>query len=384
MADYARIREKIQKVIAFSSRCTMAGIVGDEVMPEEYRSIRRACGVLAEAGLYPFDVNCTDEELEKQISGFMQMGLEESERMEGRSRKTGGESMKIWTPQPLLERRFVLGEGPCYDGETGELSWVDIKLGALMILDRESKLHEVQVGQYLGAAIPTVQGNFVALMTDGVYLMNRERLLKKLYSPEGLEMGMRFNDAKCDVRGRLWAGTMPLFKEPKPIGRLYRFDGENSQQTMVTEIGTSNGIAWSLDGRTMYYIDTNSRGVDAFDFDNDDGTISNRRRIITVDKGLPDGMTIDAEGKLWVALWGGGEVRRYDPSSGECIGKVIVPSKNTTSCCFGGDDLETLYITTSGEGFDDPDAGKVYFVNVGVKGTPTVKFDERYVQGKEV
>lgn len=287
--------------------------------------------------------------------------------------------MQIWKPEPLMERRFVLGEGPCYDMETGELSWVDIKLGALLILNKSGELKEIQVGQYLGAAIPTEQGNFVALMTDGVYLMNRERLLKKLYCPEGMELGMRFNDAKCDAKGRLWAGTMPLFKEPAPVGKLYRFDGVNRQQTMVEGIGTSNGLAWSLDGKTMYYIDTNAHGVDAFDYDMETGDIANRRRIINVDKGFPDGMTIDAEGKLWVALWRGSEVRRYDPATGECIGKVEVPAVNTTSCCFGGDDLMTLYITTSGEGFDDPGAGRIYSVRCGVEGTPTTKFDEKYV-----
>ena len=216
-------------------------------------------------------------------------------------------------------------------------------------------------------------------MTDGVYLLDRTRLLKKLYTPENMALGMRFNDAKCDACGRLWAGTMPLFKEPAPVGKLYRFDGISRQQTMLGGIGTSNGMAWSADGKTMYYIDTGARGVDAFDFDEEGGMISNRRRIITVDNGWPDGMTIDAEGMLWVAIWGGGEVRRYDPESGECIGKVMVPSKNTTSCCFGGEKLDTLYITTSGEGFDDPGAGKVYCVNCGVKGTPTVKFDEEYI-----
>lgn len=288
--------------------------------------------------------------------------------------------MKIWKPQPLLERRFVLGEGPCYNEQTGELSWVDIKLGALLILEKSGKLREVQLGQYLGAAIPTKQGNYVALMTTGVYLTDGERLIRKLYEPEGMTLGARFNDAKCDSSGRLWAGTMALFAEPSPIGKLYRFDGSKRQTIMLEGVDTSNGIAWSRDDKTMYYIDTRTRGVDAFDYDAECGTIANRRRIIDVNDAFPDGMTIDAEGKLWVALWKGHEVRRYDPETGECIGKVEVPAQNVTSCCFGGDELETLYITTSGEGFDDPGAGRVYFVNVGVKGTPTMKFDEEYIR----
>lgn len=285
--------------------------------------------------------------------------------------------MKRYEAYPVLSRRFILGEGPCYDLAHGVLSWVDIKMGTLFQLDAEMNLRETQVGQYLGAAIPTMQGHYVALMTTGVYLMNDTELLRKIYAPEGLLLHQRFNDAKCDPKGRLWAGTMSLFPGKPWEGKLYRFIGMKSQTIALTDMGTPNGMAWSADGKTMYFIDTATRSVDAFDYNPELGNITRRRQIIRLEEGFPDGMTIDAEGMLWVAVWGIGEVRRYDPRSGQCLSSICVPAPNVTSCCFGGIDLQTLYITTSAEHMENvPLAGCVFAVKCDVQGTETVKFNE--------
>lgn len=284
--------------------------------------------------------------------------------------------MKIWRATKLLNRRFILGESPVYDLEKKELCWVDIKTGSFYSLHENMTLKELQLGQYLGAAIPTKQGNYVGLLTDGVYLFDSEHILEKLYTPERLHPGLRFNDAKCDAKGRLWAGTMSLFRDFPCESFLYRFDGKKHQKPILEKIGTSNGMAWSIDNKIMYYIDTATGGVDAFEFHDLDGSIRNRKRIITIQDGYPDGMTIDEEGMLWIAVWGSGEIRRFNTSTGCCIGKVEVPTPYVSSCCFGGDDLKTLYITTAGEGQDNDAAGLIYYAKCDVAGTVTQKFDE--------
>ena len=282
---------------------------------------------------------------------------------------------------PLLERRFLLGEGPAYDGRTDTLSWVDIKTGALFLWDLKKKnLEEIQTGQSLGAAVPTIKGKFIGAMTAGIYLIEKDNLAFVCRPPE-LTDNFRLNDAKCDQKGRLWFGTCRLFKNAGE-GSLFRLDpsGQSPGGTCSRVLAgprTSNGLAWSLDNKTMYYIDTPEKRIDAFDFDLETGAIDNRRPAVIFPDSFHDGMTIDSEGMLWVALWGGNKVVRCDPASGKIIAEIPLPSKNVTSCCFAGENLDTLFITTSGEGFDNPGAGRVYQAQPGVRGNPTELFDDR-------
>lgn len=285
--------------------------------------------------------------------------------------------MKTGSAQVYQRVSCILGEGPCYNIRNGELSWVDIKFGTLYVLSPDQTLRKLQTGQYLGAAIPTKSGRFIALMTTGIYLLMDDEIESLLDVPSRLELHQRFNDAKCDPMGRLFAGTMPLFmKHIQKGGKLYRYTG-GTAQPLDTPAIVPNGMAWSADERTMYLVDTGFGTIDAFDYDVETGIPSNRHTVIKVKNGMPDGMCIDSEDKLWVAIWGAGEVRRYDPQTAEILEVVKVGVRDVSSCCFGGSDLRTLFITTSGEDEpDNPEAGFVYSYQTEVTGTQTVLYND--------
>jgi sugar lactone lactonase YvrE len=181
------------------------------------------------------------------------------------------------------------------------------------------------------------------------------------------------NDGACDARGRFWAGTMRVDGKGAE-GALYRLGPDRSVARMLDGVGISNGIAWSSDETRMYYVDTPTRGVDVFDFDAEHGTVSNRRRVVEFDgaDGEPDGMILDEEDCLWVALWGGWAVRRYSPD-GELLGVLDVAVGRVTKCAFGGPELDDLFVTTASPETPDsaqPHAGGVFRARVGVKGRP--------------
>lgn len=269
--------------------------------------------------------------------------------------------LKEYQAKLLTGGGYLLAEGPAYDPERNVLSWVDIKGCTLYRRDASGTVRATQVGQYLGAALPMENGEYLGVMTTGLYVIGEERL-RLLCRPEELRDFQRANDAKADPCGRAWFGTMPLFSGPGMYGDLYCYDGKRCRR-VLTGLGVPNGMAWSLDGKTMYFIDTLTRGVDAFDYDLRSGEIGNRRRVIGVE-GLPDGMCIDRDGMLWVALWGSGCVGRFDPSNGRQLARVPVPAKNVSSCCFAGEHLERLVITTSGEGFADGLSGSLFVADV--------------------
>jgi sugar lactone lactonase YvrE len=164
------------------------------------------------------------------------------------------------------------------------------------------------------------------------------------------------------------------------LGALYMLQGDGSVTAVLEEVGISNGLAWSADGKTMYYIDTPRHLVDAFDVDVATGALSNRRVIAEFADSSPDGMAIDVEGCLWVACWGGKRVERIDPSNGERLAIVRVPASNTSSAAFGGPNLDDLYITTAREGLTDaqlatePHAGDLFVAHPGVSGPPAHRF----------
>jgi sugar lactone lactonase YvrE len=202
-----------------------------------------------------------------------------------------------------------------------------------------------------------------------------------IYDPEADMPGNRFNDGKCDARGRLWAGTM-ADSEKGRTGSLYLFDPDLSCIRCLNGVGISNGIAWSSDNRVMYYIDSPLSRVDAFDFDLETGSLSGRRVAFDVPRsmGFPDGMTIDEEGMLWVALWEGWGLGRWDPRSGKLIEKVDVPVARTSSCVFGGSNQDKLYITTAKVDLgpdgqkEQPHAGGLFVFEPGIRGASSVPF----------
>ncbi|MFC7584532.1 SMP-30/gluconolactonase/LRE family protein [Nonomuraea antimicrobica] len=187
----------------------------------------------------------------------------------------------------------------------------------------------------------------------------------------GLAAGLRMNDCQVGPDGAFWGGTMPWeVGDGTGPGSVYRLAADGSVHTVIQDVIISNGIGWSLDQTVMYYVDSARRTIDAFDFDA--GVIRNRRVFVRLDEGVPDGLCLDAEGNIWVAAWGAGQVQRFSPD-GELIGVVRVPAHMVTSCCFGGDDLGLLYMTSGSAGLPPAvrhreHAGALFVADVGCRG----------------
>lgn len=273
----------------------------------------------------------------------------------------------------------VLGEGPTWDHGSSTLLWVDVL---------SSEVHRyapardddavLTVPQHVGAAKPRTMGGIVANLRDGIALIDRDGTRRWLVY--WAREGVRGNDAGIDPSGRLWAGTM-RYDQAADEGWLARVSGDGSAKVMVAKVNTSNGVGWSPDGRLMYYIDTPTRRIDVFDFDDASGDVSNRRTLCMVGgtDGWPDGLCVDASGCVWVALWGGHAVRRYTPS-GELDREITVPVDQPTACCFGGPDFTDLYVTSARVGLPEsallerPLSGSVLVLPGVGSGVPSAAF----------
>ena len=283
----------------------------------------------------------------------------------------------------VLDVDAQLGEGPVWDDAQGTLIWVDIMGQAVHRFDPlTARDRTIDVGQPVGAAAARRDGQGLVLaLRDGFALLDERSGHVELVAPVEADIpSNRMNDGKCDPRGRFWAGTMG-FSENRGVGSLYRMDPDFSVHHMVGEVSVSNGLDWTADGRQMYYIDSPTRGVDVFDFEMDTGSLGERRRLISLNPGdgAPDGMTLDDEGALWVAVHGSGTVRRYLPN-GTLDRLVRVPVAMVTSCAFGGPDLTDLYITTMQYGMSadakraEPLAGALFHCRPGARGRPAHAF----------
>jgi sugar lactone lactonase YvrE len=282
----------------------------------------------------------------------------------------------------LVDARAALGEGPVWDEREGVLWWVDIMGRSVHRTEPTSGRDEaIAVGQFVGSIALRESGGLVVAVSEGFLSLDPRTGTTELLAPvESSDPTTRMNDGKVDPAGRFWAGTMGV-DHRTGAGTLYRLDTDRHVKPMVPGVTISNGLDWSLDGRTMYYIDTRTRRVDRFDFDTASGDVSNRRPFIEIpeDAGSPDGMTLDAEGYLWVALWNGWGVQRYAPDGRPDL-RVDVPAAETSSCTFGGRDLDQLFITTAQEGFpsggkpDQPHAGSLFACRPGPRGRPPFKY----------
>ncbi|XP_071508885.1 regucalcin-like [Diadema antillarum] len=252
---------------------------------------------------------------------------------------------------------FLL-EGPHWDDVTNTLLYVDIVGNTIYRYDPSSgQSKSVNIGETVGAAVPTASGRTLASGASRVGFVDWESGDFETVASLDLPPFTRFNDSKCDPVGRYWTGTMGYevtasgaeLPAKTKRGCLYRLDGGNKLSTHVQNVTISNGLAWTADHSTMYYIDSFSFAVDAFDYDIKTGDISNRRRVITIPEsaGFPDGMCIDSEDMLWVAVFGAGSVNRYNPRTGELLRTVNLPVTIITSCCWGGAGLDELYVTTA-------------------------------------
>jgi len=279
-----------------------------------------------------------------------------------------------------------LGEGSFWNHETQEFYWVDIEGKLLHKYNPKTKINKsFPTPSRIGTVVPKNSTEAVVALEDGVYLMNTESGDISLLSDiERDKIQNRFNDGKCDPSGRLWVGSMAL-DQAKYSGSLYMIDESGKTELKIDSVTISNGIVWTSNHKTMYYIDTPTAQIRAYDFDNKTGNISNERVAIEVNDslGFPDGMAIDEEDMLWVGMWNGNAVVRFNPNTGEIISKIEVPAHNVTSCAFGGKLLDTLYITTASvdmtpeEQAKYPLAGSLFKVNPGVKGVKSTLFGEQ-------
>jgi len=276
----------------------------------------------------------------------------------------------------IYDARATLGEGPVWDHSRDLLIWVDIEEGRIHLYNPNSGSGEyLAVYKRIGMVVPNTEGHLIAALQDGFAWIPEEGPPVFVTDPEEEMDQNRFNDGKCDPQGRLWAGTMHLEAKEKS-GSLYCMKEDLSVTRILTNIGISNGLAWTEDSKTMYFIDTSARSVQSYDFHPESGEISNPVSVIKIPEkhGAPDGMTIDTEGKLWIAHWGGGNVSRWDPETGNVIEIIEVPAPQPTSCTFGGSGLDTLFITTARIGMSDreltdyPESGGVFACKPGVRG----------------
>jgi len=253
---------------------------------------------------------------------------------------------------PLLAQlpvpRAALGEGPCWDLAEGALYWTDIPAHRVHRLAADGMHTAWDTGQPVGAIVPRASGGLALAAKDGFWALDPGGgQLTLLTHVEADLPGTRMNDGACDRAGRFFAGTMAEDESPG-AGTLYRLDPDHEVTAVLRGVSISNGIGWSPDESRMYYVDSLTHSVDVFDYDAASGAIGNRRVFAAAGGGevVPDGLAVDADGDVWVALWGGATIVRYGPD-GRLRQTLEVPATNVTCCAFGGPDLGTLYVTTA-------------------------------------
>lgn len=275
-----------------------------------------------------------------------------------------------------LEARADLGEGPWWDAQHSELLWVDIFAGQIHSFDPASGFdRSFSVGQPIGMVAARGSGGLVCAVREGIAFVGRDGLGFEIVVPiEADRAGNRMNDGKCDPAGRLWAGTMATDLSPSQ-GALYRVGPDLSAVPVLKDISISNGLDWSPDERTFYFTDSTTKQIDAYDYDAGTGSISHARMLVDLPHPVatPDGMAVDAEGTIWVAMWDGGCVRRFRPD-GTLVETVELPVTRPTSLAFGGPNLDQLFITSAAAGLTpqqragQPHAGAIFVLDPGVTG----------------
>ena len=271
----------------------------------------------------------------------------------------------------------TLGEGPVWDEKNNAILWIDI-VNALIIehgIERGDE-RKISTGSMIGSFAIMEDGNIIAALQEGIAIIDRTTGNKQIIStPEKNILTNRFNDGKCSPDGHFWAGSMSL-NETDPTGFLYSIDEYNNIKQHEKDLTISNGLCWSLDKKYFYFIDTPTLQVVRYDYVN--AEIQNKTPIIRIDAhkdGFPDGMTIDAEGKLWIAHWGGWQVTRWDPETGAQLDSIKLPVSQVTSICFGGEHFDEMFVTSARRGLnekqlkEEPLAGAIFQIkNSGYRG----------------
>ncbi len=285
----------------------------------------------------------------------------------------------------VLAVQNKLGEGPVWDSQEQVLYWVNIKENSFYrYYPKNGELEMFEVGLPIGTLAVRAGGKGLIMATkNGFALWDwATQQLEFIANPEADKPGNRFNDGTPDSEGRFWAGTMEDAETSKePQGSLYRLDPDGSVHKMETDLFISNGLGWSPDNRTMYLTDSPRQTIFAYDFDAATGTISNRRLFIQTPDGygFPDGMTVDSEGYIWSAMWGGWKITRFDPD-GKIEREIAMPVECPSCCVFGGENLDELYITSAWKALNEeqrksqPQAGDLFRLKTNIKGREKWKF----------
>jgi sugar lactone lactonase YvrE len=291
----------------------------------------------------------------------------------------------------LIECKCALGEGIFWDERSACLWWVDVPMPSLLFryIPKTKQIDSWKMNEMITSVAARENGKGLVISSHGGlnFFDPKDPVLARFLVPEPMKPFNRSNDGAADPSGRFWLGTMQNNIAPdgsdmeilSASGGLYRIDADLSCHTMATDITISNTICWSPDGAIMYFTDTVTGILFAYDFDNSVGEISNKREFARFDRGHPDGSTVDAEGYLWNARWDGSCVVRFAPDG--TVDRVVeIPAALVTNCTFGGDDLSTLFVTTARFGLKDaelkksPDAGNIFAVRPGVHGIADNRF----------
>ncbi|XP_006639196.2 regucalcin [Lepisosteus oculatus] len=288
-----------------------------------------------------------------------------------------------------VKEKNKIGESPVWEEKEGTLLYVDVSGQKVCRWNpATNQIHTLKTDQYVGSVVPRRSGGYIiGVGTRFAAVDWKQQTITTIAHVDEDKSNNRFNDGKVDPAGRYFAGTMALEVRPAELerhqGSLFTLNPDHSVVKHFDQVDISNGLDWSLDHKIFYYIDSLSFKVDAFDYDKKTGNISNRRAVyhLEKDEGIPDGMCIDTEGKLWVACYSGGRVLHIDPTTGKRLRTVKLPVDRTTSCCFGGQDYSELYVTTASEGMDEdsmkrqPEAGGIFKITgLGAKGIPPYSF----------
>lgn len=282
----------------------------------------------------------------------------------------------------------TVGESPIWDAEGGRLIWVDVLAGTVHFADASGhRQGSVEIGLHVGTAIPGHSGEVLLATSEGFSILGADRTITSLSTVLASDPDLRFNDGKADPRGRAIVGTLSYSRRPH-AATLSRLDDGPRLEPIVSPVSASNGLGWSADGRTMYYVDTPTGRIDAFDYELETGTVGARRILATIpeDQGRPDGLCVDHDGGVWVALWGGYSVLRFT-AAGDLDQRVEFPMPRVTSCAFGGPAGDTLFVTTAmnpaGPDAALPNAGCLFTVDTGFSGAPATPWRRVAVTGGE-
>lgn len=281
----------------------------------------------------------------------------------------------------IINSQDTLGEGPVWSGQEQALYWIDIKAPSIQRWVPATGAHDTwAMPAEIGCFSLREQGGAVVALQTGIAFYDFDaKHLEPIIDPEADKPSNRFNDGKCDRRGRFWTGTMDNEEKDFTLGALYRINPDRGVTKVRAQVGISNGLGWSPDNKVMYYADSPAKVIYAFDFDIETGEARNERIFAEIIEGVPDGLTVDSEGYVWNAQWDAWRVTRYAPDG--TVDRIVrMPVQRPTSCMFGGPDLKDLFVTsasihlTPSQKHQQPEAGNVFAVKTDVAGLPEPRF----------